>query len=262
MISSKSKNKIIIAGPCAAESYSQVIGFAKQLKKLKIDGIRASLWKPRTQPGFEGVGKKGIPWLKKVAQTKMKVATEVLLPDHVSQIVSQLNGVSKLSQVILWIGARNQNHFLQKEIALRVLKKASNNTLLMIKNQLWPDERHWLGIVDHILKTGFPKKRVLLCHRGFPPNGSLNPNSLRNIPDFEMAMRIKEKTKLPMLLDPSHIGGSVENVISVIEKSLSFSFDGYLIEAHPQPQKALTDSQQQLDINQLKELLKIIREGD
>lgn len=81
------ERKIIIAGPCAAESRQQVTGCACKLKEQGVDGIRVSLWKPRTQPGFEGVGETGIPWLAEVTQMGLMAATEVLLPEHVTSLV-------------------------------------------------------------------------------------------------------------------------------------------------------------------------------
>lgn len=259
MINLESGKKIIIAGPCAAETHSQVVNCAKELKKRKIDGIRACLWKPRTQPGFEGIAEKGIPWLAEAAEMRIAVATEVMLPEHVTSLVEGLNQVNGGAQMILWIGSRNQNHLIQKQIAQRLLTEGPETALLMLKNQPWLDERHWLGIFEHIIAAGFPKERVLLCHRGFSPNGNPNPNSLRNMPDFEMAMRVKEKTGRPMLLDPSHIGGSQDNVFKIVKKSLDFNFNGFMVEVHPNPAQAFTDARQQLNINQFDKMLKLIQ---
>ena len=125
-------------------------------------------------------------------------------------------------------------------------EKMPKTVKLLIKNQAWTDERHWLGIVDHILGSGISPKRLILCHRGFSPNNQKNPENLRNLPDFEMAMRVKEKTGLPMLIDPSHIGGTVENVFKVAKQSADFDFDGMMAEVHPEPKIAKSDAKQQL----------------
>jgi len=259
MINPELNQQIIIAGPCAAESRSQVMGCARELKEMQIDGIRTSLWKPRTSPGFEGVGVVGIPWLVEVMEMGLIAATEVLLPKHVTAIVEIVNKTNVEAQLLLWLGSRNQNHFIQRQIAKRLLHEGPNNALLMIKNQPWEEEKHWLGILDHVLQTGFPEKRILLCHRGFAPGDKNNPHNLRNLPNFDMAMKVREKTQRPMILDPSHIGGSVENVLQVIQDSLAFSFDGLMIEVHPDPTMAATDAKQQLNVNQLKEVLKLIK---
>lgn len=253
----KKNQKLIIAGPCAAESYQQVTLTAKALKKIGVTGFRASLWKPRTKPGFDGVGgNKGIPWLAEIAKEGLLIATEVLIPKHALQLVKQLVRKNQKSQFIFWIGARNQNHLIQRGIA-RVLKN-EKSVYLMIKNQIWYDEKHWLGIYEHVKEAGFPEERILICHRGFAPNG-YNPKGLRNIPDYKMAMRVKKLTGRQMILDPSHIGGKDIKVIEIVKESLQYDFDGYLIEVHPNPQNALTDASQQLTIEQLKKLLKQIR---
>lgn len=243
------EEKIIIAGPCAAENEEQVLTVAEHLKKFKNVWMRASLWKPRTKPGFDGVGKKGIPWLAKITKMGIVVGTEVLLPEHVSEV---LNGIEKeggnLKNLFFWIGARNQNHFLQRKIAQR-LKKAPKQIKLLIKNQPWPDINHWLGIIEHVSKE-LEKERIILCHRGFAPNGQENSLNFRNLPDFELAIEVKRKTNLPMILDPSHIAGNSELVFKVIEMAINYDFDGLMVEIHPHPQSAKTDSQQQLNLKE------------
>lgn len=249
----KKGQRLIIAGPCSAEDREQVINTADVLKQLGISGFRACLWKPRTKPGFDGVGSvKGIPWLSEVAKKGLIVSTEVLLEQHAKDLVKNLVRKNSNSKYIFWIGARNQNHLIQTGIA-RVLKNEPS-VYLMAKNQIWRDEKHWLGIVEHILAAGFPKERLLICHRGFMPNGH-NPQGLRNIPDFEMAMKVKTITGLPMIVDPSHIGGEVNKVLAIINESLQYDFDGFLIEVHPNPKKALTDAGQQLTISQLSQII-------
>lgn len=253
----KTKQKIIIAGPCAAESREQVINCALALKKQSIKIMRASLWKPRTMPGFEGVGVKGIPWLSEVTKLGMTVATEILMPEQLTQLIHGIGKKGDLSKILLWIGSRNQNHLIQREIARIINEKMPGTVKLLIKNQAWGDERHWLGIVDHIVGSGISPKRLILCHRGFSTHNQKNLNNFRNLPDFEMAMRVKEKTGLPMLIDPSHIGGTVDNVFKVARQSADFDFDGIMVEVHPKPVEAKSDAKQQLTFEELKSLLKI-----
>jgi len=254
----KTKQKIIIAGPCAAESREQVINCALVLKKQGIKIMRASLWKPRTKPGFEGVGRKGIPWLSEVTNLGITVATEILLPEQLIHLIKVINKKGDLSKILLWIGSRNQNHLIQREIAKIIKEKMPKTVKLLIKNQAWGDEKHWLGIVDHIIGSGISPKRLILCHRGFSSHGQNNPENLRNLPDFEMAMRVKEKTGLPMLVDPSHIGGTVDNVFKVMKESANFDFDGMMVEVHPKPIEAKSDAKQQLTFKELRNLLKVI----
>jgi len=253
----KTKEKIIIAGPCAAESREQVINCAKELKKRGIKIMRASLWKPRTKPGFEGVGIKGISWLAEITKIGITVATEILVPNQLIQLIKGIGKKGNLNKILPWIGSRNQNHIIQREIAQIVVDLMPKSTKLLIKNQAWSDERHWLGIVDHVLGSGISKKRIILCHRGFSPNGQNNPLNLRNIPDFEMAQRVKITAGIKMLIDPSHIGGTVPNVLKVMKMAIEHNFDGMMIEVHPTPLEAKSDAKQQLTFKELDKLLKI-----
>ncbi len=250
--------EIVIAGPCAAESRNQILGSVVGLQEHGIHIMRASLWKPRTRPGFEGVGLVGIPWLAEATKLGVTVGTEVLLPSHVSEVVKGITAEGNPKNILLWLGSRNQNHRLQREIARTMLGETSDNVKLMIKNQPWRDEAHWLGIVDHVTDAGFPLDRIILCHRGFSPGWSENQGGLRNLPDWDMAMKVKEITGLPMIIDPSHIGGSVDNVIRIVNEAKKFTFDGLIIEAHPDPTVAKTDAKQQLSMSQLGNLLKTI----
>src|SRR3989344_18242 len=256
------RNRLIIAGPCAAESRNQVVECANAMKERGIEIMRASLWKPRTKPGFEGVGSEGIAWLSEVTNLGVTVGTEVMLPEHVSSMADGIaanNGDP--TKVFLWLGSRNQNHVIQREIARRTLGEMPDNVRLLIKNQPWSDEKHWSGIVDHVTGAGIDPGRVILCHRGFSPNGTTNPDNFRNLPDFNMAMRVREKTGLPMLFDPSHIVGSVDNVFKVVKAAADYDFDGIMVEVHPEPPNAQTDTGEQLTLKELDQLLLSWRNG-
>ncbi len=245
--------RLIIAGPCAAESEDQVMKSTEAAAARGINVVRMSLWKPRTKPGFDGVGEKGIPWLINVSEMGLTPATEVMFPSHaeatVNAIIKNTSG-----RIILWLGSRNQNHLIQQDIS-RVIA-GEPRVMLMIKNQPWRDEAHWEGIVDHVLSGGAKEEQLLLCHRGFAPGS----NELRNSPDYAMALRLKLKRNLPVILDSSHIGGSVKNVLAVSKQGMQYrengvGFDGLMVEVHPNPKEALTDSKQQLDWQTLDQLL-------
>lgn len=237
------KHPIIIAGPCAAESREQIITSVKEAKKRSVDFLRISLWKPRTKPGFDGLKEEGIPLLAEAARLGVNPSTEVILPEHAARVMDAVLNATDNGKLLIWIGARNQNHYIQQEIAKIAAK--SDRVYLMVKNQPWPSLEHWEGIIDHVLHGGIPKERVIICHRGFTPNGH-NPMDLRNVPDFAMSMHIKKKTGLTMLFDPSHTGGSVENVLKIGKEAALHDFDGLIVEVHPNPKTALTDAKQQL----------------
>lgn len=251
------KKPIIIAGPCAAESAEQIEASIREAKKRRVDFLRVNLWKPRTKPGFDGLGKKGLPLLVQVAKSDVNPALEVILPEHAKMAMDVvLPALGKRGKLLLWIGSRNQNHIVQKKIALVASKDP--RVLLLVKNQPWVNEEHWEGIIGHVLSGGMQKENILNCHRGFAPNG-YNPLGLRNVPDFEMSMKLKTKTGLPILFDPSHTGGSVVNVFEMAKQAANHNFDGILVEVHPNPKAALTDAKQQLTWEQFDEMMKIFK---
>jgi 3-deoxy-D-arabino-heptulosonate 7-phosphate (DAHP) synthase len=258
----------IIAGPCAAESQEMVLQLAQELGGLGVHALRASLFKPRTEPGFEGVGYDiGGDWLREVQrQHDISVATEVTTGSDVKSLVNKLSSNRSDSQLIVWLGARMQVHTLQQEIG-QALRDSPKNTLLVVKNQAWGSQKHWEGIVKHVAHGGqFSQeeleKRVILCHRGFAPYGLANPENWRNVPDFDMAMKVKQQTGLKMILDPSHIGGTRPNVLKIMRQAIydpNIRFDGFIVEVHTEPTKALTDAEQQLSVPEFSDLLEEIK---
>jgi chorismate mutase len=250
-------NPLIIAGPCAAESEAQILASIQQVKKRNVDFMRISLWKPRTKPGFEGLGEEGIDLLVTAAKAGIHPGTEVILPDHAKRVMDRVLSEVSDTKLLLWIGARNQNHYIQREIAK--IAAADKRVYLMVKNQPWVSEDHWEGIVGHVLDGGISEDRLILCHRGFIPQGE-NPSGYRNMPDFAMAKRIKEKTNLPMIFDPSHAGGSVPNVIQLAKEATAHDFHGVIVEVHTNPKEALTDANQQLTWEQFDEVAAAMQE--
>jgi len=252
--STNNLSSIIIAGPCAAENREQILISAQEAKKRSVDFMRVSLWKPRTKPGFEGLTENGIDLMVETSKSGVSPATEVIMPRHAEKVVEAVLDATRDGKVLIWIGARNQNHFLQKEIAQ--IAAQNKRIYLLIKNQPWKSESHWQGIIEHVLEGGIDNKNLILCHRGFTPHGFENPHKMRNIPDYEMAMRIRLEYKLPMIFDPSHIGGNVENVLRVTQEAAQIDFDGLMVEVHPDPKNALTDAQQQLTWEQFDTMMK------
>ena len=248
------KKQIIIAGPCAAESKEQINDSIKQAKKRQIDFLRISLWKPRTKPGFDGLGEEGIPLLIEAAKQGVNPSTEVIIPEHAQKVIDAvLPNSPKETKLLIWIGARNQNHYIQQEIAR--VAASDKRVYLMVKNQPWVSRDHWEGIIEHCLAGGINPDRLIICHRGFIPNGE-NPNEYRNVPDFDMAFEIKNKTNLPMIFDPSHTGGTVENVFKIAKEASMYPFDGLIVEVHPNPTLAKTDAKQQLTWEEFDKLAK------
>jgi chorismate mutase len=260
--------KIDVYGPCGAETKSQVKQTGE--KVLSLNGhsleqprsriLRASLWKPRTRRSWDGVKEEGIPWLDEVLETGQDVATEVTRASDVYALAENLAHTDK-ANLLLWIGARNQNHFDQEEIAEAIKEYLPKSTQLMIKNPPWPDKEHWEGVYDHVLSTGFPEDRVLGCYRGFFPYGP-NPDNLRNIPDWKIAHEIKQRTGLRMIGDFGHLGKTAKANLAQLKAAKKAGvlewLDGVMLEVHPSPAEALSDRSSQLSFQQLDEAVAII----
>ncbi|MDO8497763.1 MAG: hypothetical protein Q7S61_04425 [bacterium] len=248
---------IIIAGSCAAESREQVLEVGTELQKLGVEIVRASLWKPRTRPGWDGVHEEGIPWLAELTKMGLIAATEVLLPEHVSQVI---NGIEQYDgdprKLLLWLGSRNQNHFIQKEIGKRLSDSPPEIRLLM-KNQTAYSEDHWKGIIEHVESGGLPRERMILCNRGvaIPPDPA---NPYRNKPFHEVGMRVSRWAGIPMVLDLSHIAGSVPMVFKTFEEGLLYPYAGIMVEVHPDAKNARTDPKQQLSLEEFASIMQVL----
>lgn len=240
--------KLIIAGPCSAESEEQLLQSAQEIAQNKeVKVLRAGVWKPRTNPGgFEGAGTKALAWLDQAKKlTGLPVGTEVATQKHVEDALH-------FDIDLLWIGARTTvNPFSVQEIADAL--KGTNATVL-IKNPINPDLKLWVGAVERMRKAGIEK--VGLIHRGF---SSYNHTEFRNAPMWQIPIEMKRLfPDLPMICDPSHISGKREGIFSVSQKSLDLDYDGLMIESHCNPDVALTDAAQQVTPLQLKEILNTI----
>lgn len=247
------KQSLVIAGPCAAETPEQIQFSLEQAKLRNVDYVRVSLWKPRTKPGYEGMGlETGIPMFKQAIAMGLNPATEIMVPEQAHTILDEVLPVLGDQKIMFWIGARNQNHMIQRDIAKAAAR--DSRVMLMVKNQPWPDEKHWEGIAEHVLDSDIAKENVLLCHRGFLPNGH-NPQQWRNLPDSSMAMRVREKTGLPMILDLSHIAGHSDKIKDIAMEAVTFNYDGTITEVHPNPTAAWTDAAQQITWNTFDEIL-------
>ena len=226
----------LIAGPCSAETREQVLGIAHELKANdKVHCYRAGIWKPRTRPGtFEGVGKKGLAWMKEVKEeTGLAITTEVANATHVELCLE--HGLD-----VLWIGARTSvNPFAVQEIA-DALKGVDIPVLL--KNPINPDLALWLGGVERLQKVGIRDLGVI--HRGF---SHLGEKFYRNRPQWQLPIEFKRiKPEIPIICDPSHICGRRDILQMVAQKALDLDFDGLMIETHTTPDEAWSDAKQQI----------------
>ncbi|RYU77745.1 chorismate mutase [Hymenobacter persicinus] len=236
---------LLIAGPCSAETEEQVLATARGVKALgNIDLFRAGIWKPRTRPGsFEGVGSVGLPWLQRVrTEVGLPVAVEVATPRHVEEALT--HGVD-----VLWIGARTTvNPFAVQELADAL---AGTGVPVMVKNPVNPDVALWAGALERLERAGILDLAAI--HRGF---STFTPSRYRNAPTWQLPIELKTRfPHIPLICDPSHIGGRRDLLLPIAQKALDLDYDGLMIETHPDPDHALSDAEQQVTPVRLGEIL-------
>lgn len=237
---------LIIAGPCSAESESQMLETAKRIKKsnAEIPIFRAGIWKPRTKPnGFEGVGVIGLNWLKKVKEEYgFKTATEVANAHHVAAAL-------EADVDILWIGARSTvNPFTIQEIA-EALKGTDKPVL--VKNPVNPDLALWIGALERLV--GQDVKNLGVIHRGF---STYQKTKYRNIPNWQIALDFKNQfPNIPMIVDPSHICGNRTLLAGITQEAMNVGYEGMMIETHCNPDEAWSDAAQQITPEVLGDLI-------
>jgi chorismate mutase len=242
----------VIAGPCSAESEEQILSTAKELAKCpNVKVFRAGIWKPRTRPNsFEGVGDIGLKWLKNAKeQTSLLTSTEVANAKHVELCL-------KHNVDILWVGARTTvNPFIVQEIA-DALKGV--DVPVLVKNPVNPDIGLWLGAIERLYNAGINKLAVI--HRGF---STYEEMEYRNKPYWEIPIELERLLpKLTLICDPSHMGGDRRFIEPISQMALDFGIKALMIESHINPEKALSDSKQQITPKELIEILKRLRVRD
>lgn len=235
---------ILIAGPCAAESQAQVLSTARSLQAVAQGHTliyRAGVWKPRTKPeSFRGHGEEALGWLQQVKrETGIPVACEVATAEHV---------VAALSAGIdyVWIGARSAaNPILVEELAETICQAIQGGAPLRgvwVKNPVNPDAALWMGNIARLERTGLP---VWAIHRG-----------CGHQPCWAMAHALHQaRPDIPLLLDPSHMTGCAEQIEPTLLRVPELALDGAMIEVHPTPTTALSDSRQQITPSHLGDIL-------
>ena len=249
-------NRLLIVGPCAAESAAQMEAAARSLKNVLSSVsaasfkpvFRAGLWKPRSQPSsFQGVGAEGLLWLVEAAEyIGCPAATEVAQPEHLTAAYEA--GIRHF-----WIGARTtSNPFVVEALAATSVPDKQSVTWY-VKNPTSPDIELWCGAVERLRQAGYTQ--IAAIHRGFAL-GEHATGQYRNTPVWSMAIEFKRRyPTIPLLTDASHIAGHAEHVAEVAEQALRMGMDGLMIEMHPSPAEAWSDAEQQLSPEALKKLL-------
>jgi len=231
------KRIVIMAGPCAVESEQQLMETAKAVKKLGASIVRGGAFKPRTSPfSFQGLEKKALRMLAKVkSDLGIPVITEVLDIQNIEIIAKHAD--------ILQVGARNmQNFSLLKELAKMrhpiLLKRGFSATVM-----------EWLTAADYLLAEG--NQQVILCERGI----RTFEDSVRFSMDISSIAVVKRFSHLPIVVDPSHAAGHFAYVPTIAKAAIAAGADGLLIEVHLNPEEALVDGLQSLNIPNFERLM-------
>lgn len=230
----------VIAGPCSVESEEQIISVANSVKKAGATMLRGGAFKPRTSPyAFQGLKGTGIELLIKAKkETGLPIVTELL----------SINDIDLFKDVdVIQIGARNMQNFeLLKEVGKLgkpiLLKRGLANTL-----------QELLMSAEYIMAEG--NDQIILCERGIRTFETMTRNTL----DLSAVPALKDKTHLPIIIDPSHSTGIAKYVAPMSLASVGAGADGLIIEVHNDPKKAWCDGAQSLNPEQFDNLMERIK---
>ena len=218
----------IVAGPCSIESEAQLMRIAKDVKDSGANMLRGGAFKPRTSPyAFQGMGEEGLKLLKKAGdEYGLPTVTEVMDTATVDLIVAYAD--------VLQIGTRNSQNFA----LLKAVGRTNKPVVLKRGMSMTIDE--WLMSAEYIMSEG--NMNVILCERGI----RTFERATRNTFDVLAVPVLKERTHLPVFVDPSHASGVWQYVTPMALAGLVAGADGIMIEVHYDPEKAVSDGEQSL----------------
>lgn len=232
------RDKIIISGPCSVENYEIMLNIALKLKSMGVHILRGGAFKPRTSPyDFQGLEYEGLKILKEISKkVDMPVVTEIMDTRDVENAAQYVD--------MIQIGSRNMfNYSLLKEVGkykVPILLKRGMNATLM----------EWIYAAEYIMSQG--NKNVVLCERGI----RTFENYTRNTLDLNSVAVVKQKFRLPVIVDPSHGTGLREIVPTMSIAAIGAGADGLIIESHINPDNAVSDSRQTISISSLQGIIK------
>lgn len=222
-------NFAVIAGPCAVENEEQILKSAAIVKKHGAAGLRGGAFKPRTSPySFQGLEEEGLKLLQQASKEyDIPSVTEIIDPSHVSMLEKYVDAFQ--------IGARNMQNF-------KLLKAVGQSHLpTILKRGMSATIEELLLAAEYIYNEG--NKNIIICERGIRTYEKATRNTL----DLNAVAYIKMKSHLPVIVDPSHGTGIRELVSPMAKAAAACGADGVIVEAHYNPQVALSDGQQSLD---------------
>ena len=235
-------NKIgVIAGPCSVENRDQLLRTAEAVKAAGCIGLRGGAYKPRTSPySFQGLGLEGLKMLAEARdRTGLAVVTEVIGLEQVDVVAQYAD--------VLQIGARNMQHYPLLEAAGECGKP------VLLKRGLCATLEEWLLAAEYIINAG--NKQVILCERGI----RTYEDYVRNTLPLASVPELNDKTHLPVMVDPSHGTGHAHLVPAMCRASVAAGADGLLVEAHLDPEHALSDGAQSITPQAMGEMMAVLR---
>ncbi|KGK91663.1 3-deoxy-7-phosphoheptulonate synthase [Desulfosporosinus sp. HMP52] len=230
----------VISGPCSVESEEQIVQIAKSVKESGATLLRGGAFKPRTSPyAFQGLQETGIKFLLTAKQeTGLPIVTEIMNQ-------TQLPLFEEVD--VIQIGARNMQNFdLLKEVG-------RSKKPVLLKRGLCNTIEEFLMSAEYIMSEG--NSQIILCERGVRTFETMTRNTL----DISAVPLLKQKSHLPVIIDPSHAAGIRSLVAPLSKAALAVGADGVMIETHYNPSKALSDGAQTLDLEQFASLMKDLK---
>ena len=227
---------LLIAGPCSVEGAEQIAEAARGVREAGAQMLRGGCFKPRTLPyDFQGLGFAGLTLLAEAGRANgLPVVTEVLHPADVEAVAREAD--------VLQIGARNMQNFeLLKAVG-------ATRTPVLLKRGMMASIEEWLAAAEYVLAGG--NERVILCERGIRTFETATRNTL----DLSAVVVARERTHLPVIVDPSHAAGARRWVPALCRAALAAGAHGLIVEAHPDPDAALSDGPQSLTLPALRDL--------
>ena len=228
---------VIIAGPCAVESYEQIIEIAKTAKALGVDFLRGGIFKPRTSPhDFQGLGIEGLKLLVEAKrQTGLGIVTELMDVTHLEAFVEHVD--------IIQIGSRNMyNYSLLKALG-------QTDKPILLKRGFSATIKEWIMAAEHIAVGG--NQNIIFCERGIRTFDDYTRNTL----DLTAVPIIQKETGYPVIVDPSHGTGIRELVPTMSLAAVASGANGLLIEAHIDPDASVSDKFQTIDMANLERII-------